>query len=308
MAKLLIRFIGCFAAFCKGTNGDKQQIERRPLMSSLQTTIGREISYTGTGIHTGQSTTITIKPAGPNTGYILCRVDLPGQPLIQAVVDNVMETNRCTTLGGEGVYVKTVEHLLAALQASGIDNAQIDIDGEEVPIADGSAALFCELIESAGTIVYNEPGRRFTLEKPCWVSSGDSHMVALPYPELRISYSFVSDHPVVGNQFMEYTLGKGSFRSEIAPARTVGFAHEIAKMQEAGLAMGGSLNVAVVVGEDRYVNELRFSNEIVRHKVLDIIGDMSLLGQVSAHIIAIKSGHRLNISLAKQMRSNLCLA
>lgn len=277
-------------------------------MSSLQTTIGREVTYTGIGIHTGQSTTVKIKPAEPNTGYILCRLDLPGKPCIPMTVENVTETNRCTTIGNGEVKVKTVEHILAALHGSGIHNAQVEVIGPEIPIADGAAACFCQLIESAGTIVYNEPGRRYLLEQPCWVSQGDAHLVALPHPELKISYSFVSDHPVVGNQFIEYTLDKDTFASEIAPARTVGFIQEISRMREAELALGGNLDVAVVVGEDRYLNELRFRDEIVRHKVLDIIGDLSLLGQISAHIIAIKSGHRMNNALARKMRKYLRLA
>lgn len=244
---------------------------------------------------------MTIRPSEPGFGIRFRRVDLPEQVEIPAQIQYVVDTRLNTTLGVGSARVMTVEHLLASLAGLGVDNALIEIDNEEIPVGDGSARLFCGLLQEAGVVQQQIPRHYRRLEAPVYVSDRGRYMVALPSDEFRISFTFVTNHPAVGTQYAEYPITKETFLKEIAAARTIGFADQIEALRRQGLALGGTLDIAVVVGDTDYINELRFPDEIVRHKILDIIGDLSLVGPLKAHIIAVKSGHQLDAMLAQRI-------
>ncbi|HHV62479.1 MAG TPA: UDP-3-O-acyl-N-acetylglucosamine deacetylase [Firmicutes bacterium] len=290
----------------------------------FQATLARAAEYCGPGLHCGKYVNMRILPAPPGTGIRFMRADIPGSPVIPARPENVVSSARCTSIGsGEGARVDTIEHLMAAFRGLGVDNAIVELDGPEVPMGDGSAAAFVELICQAGRIIQDEERLSLVLDSPIWVSEGDKHLIALPLGTmphldtngslvpgdrgagggpgegLRVTFTFVGNHPAVGTQHVEFELdGEGDdggvFVRELAPARTIGFVWEIEKLREAGLALGGNLESAVVIGQEGYLGPLRFENEVARHKVLDIVGDFALLGHVCAHIIGIKSNHAMN--------------
>ncbi|MBM7622923.1 UDP-3-O-acyl-N-acetylglucosamine deacetylase [Sporohalobacter salinus] len=270
---------------------------------SEQQTIQQEFTYTGIGLHTGsQEINMTCKPLAVNSGIRLKRVDLQSEPEIEATVDNIVSTKRSTSLGTEEWQISTVEHLLAALNVLGIDNLLIELDAGEVPVTDGSSKVFTELLQNAGIKKQNEKREIYTIEEAVWVREEDTYLVVLPYPEFKITYTFVSNHPAVGNQFGEFTIDKDTFVHKIAPSRTFGFASELEALQKEGLALGGSLENAVLIGENEIINNLRFKDEIVRHKILDIIGDMALIKPFKGHIVAVRSGHALNRKLARKIK------
>lgn len=273
-----------------------------------QRTLSRAVSYVGVGLHSGKEARIRLLPAEPGRGIVFRRVDLDGQPEIPARVENIVDTKRNTSLGVGNAKVMTVEHLLASLAGVGVDNAIVEVDNEEIPVGDGSSRLFCGLLHEAGIVEQSEPRRYRELTAPVYVSDHGRYMVALPADEYRISFTFVTDHPVVGTQYAEYAITPQIFEREIAPARTIGFAEQIEAMRRDGLAIGGNLDLAVVVGQDGYLNPRRYPDEIVRHKILDIIGDLSLVGPLRAHIIAIKSGHQVDAMLAKELVKSLNVA
>lgn len=269
---------------------------------SLQTTIARAVTISGMALHTGTASTLTLRPAEPGSGLVWRRVDLPTQPILPARPEYVSDTVRCTALGNGIAVVKTVEHVQSALRGMGIDNCLIDVSGEEPPAADGSAAHFAQMIVDAGTQVFPVPRREITLSGPVVVSEGRATLVALPADTFRITCTFTNDHnhPALEHQFFEFDLGDDAkgYRNEIAPARTIAFLSEIEALKERGLALGGSLDLAVVLGEREVVGPLRFPDEPVRHKVLDLIGDLALVGSLRAHVIAVRPSHRLNTRLA----------
>ena len=266
-----------------------------------QTTLGRPVSLEGVGLHSGKSCRLTLQPAPADTGVRWQRVDLDGQPIVPATVDCVAGTERSTTLALGEARIQTVEHLMAALAGMGVDNALVQVDAPEPPVADGAAAVFVDLIRTAGVVRLEAPRRVRRVTRPVAVSHGNAHMVALPADRLRISYVFVSDHPALPTQFAEYAVDPETFPAEIAPARTVGWLAEVEALRGRGLALGASLDTAVVVGERELLTPLRFPNEVARHKILDIIGDLALAGRVQAQIIAIRSGHFLHTQLARQL-------
>ncbi|MBO8126135.1 MAG: UDP-3-O-[3-hydroxymyristoyl] N-acetylglucosamine deacetylase [Firmicutes bacterium] len=271
-------------------------------MVSRQQTLAHTITYRGTGLHTGVRVNLKITPADPGTGIVFCRTDLIGQPCVKAEIANVVNTVRCTTLGVEGRFqIMTVEHLMAAFNGLGVDNAVVELDNGEVPVADGSAAVWVRLIQKAGIVQQEAEREELAITKPVWVESGRARLIALPAEELQVSYLFTSEHHLVGNQFGEYKVNSKTFIHEIAPARTLAFEHEIKHLREQGLALGGSLEIAVVIGEDRYLSQRRFPDEVVRHKALDLIGDLGLLGRVKGHIIGFRSGHSLNVALGHKI-------
>lgn len=271
----------------------------------MQQTIKEEFSYTGIGLHTGQDVTISCSPLEPNQGIIFKRVDLEDKPEIKAEVDNITSTNRCTAIGKDEVEVNTVEHLLSAINILQIDNLLIEIDSQEPPVTDGSAKVFYDLFLEAGIIEQEVSKEVYQIEEPLYIKEGEQYLTVLPDEDFKISYTFVGDHQAVEDQFFEYNRDRDDYQELIAPARTFGFAHEIEKLQEAGLALGGSLDNAVLVNEEGPINELRFQNEFARHKVLDLIGDMMLAPEFKGHIIAVRSGHRLNSKLAKKLKNEL---
>ncbi|MEH2117852.1 UDP-3-O-acyl-N-acetylglucosamine deacetylase [Nostoc sp.] len=275
-----------------------------------QHTLAAQIIQTGVGLHSGVSTQVRILPAEAGSGRYFVRVDLPDLPIIPAQVAAVSHTVLSTQLGKGEVSVRTVEHLLAALSGMGVDNARIEIDGPEVPLLDGSASVWTANITQVGLVsqpVNNQAALSVT--EPIWVYQGDAFVCALPAPETRFSYGIDFDLPAIGNQWHSWSLsaelGKASasFAAEIAPARTFGLQHQIEHLQKTGLIKGGSLDNALVCGSEGWLNPpLRFANEPVRHKILDLVGDLSLLGTFpNAHFLAYKASHNLHIQLAQRI-------
>lgn len=265
-----------------------------------QVTLAREISYSGIGLHSGKNVQMRLGPAAENTGIVFQRNDLPGHNRIQALAEQVTSTLRATTISGEGgATVFTVEHLMAALSMLGIDNCLIEMDAPEPPVMDGSAAGFCDLLQQAGFKEQDAERKVFAVPKAFSVYEGDKYVAILPYDGFRVSFTSINKHPLLGTQFYDLNLTRESFLKEIAPARTIGFMNEIAQLQKMGLGLGGSVENVVIYDDTKVLSQLRFENELIRHKILDIVGDLYLLGHLKGHIIAVKSGHALNSKLAK---------
>lgn len=270
----------------------------------LQKTIVTPLEYSGIALHTGKEVNMRCLPAEANSGIIFRRVDLEGHPEIKAEPGNVVSTRRCTSIGlkdDPAVTVHTIEHIMAALWACDIDNIIIELDNPETPVADGSALPYVELIRQTGVKELEEERQIIKVDEPLWVRKGDMYLVILPYEGFKISYTLVYDHPVIGTRFFEYEKGVNDFIGEIAPARTFGFEREVELLHKRGLALGGSLENAVLIGDDRTINPLRFNDEFVRHKILDIVGDMFLNGFIEGHLLAVRSGHFLHVELARKI-------
>ena len=268
-------------------------------IQELQHTIAKEVAYSGIGLHSGKDVFMTLKPAAANTGVTFVRTDLPGQPEIRALAENVSSTVKATTLSENGAEVFTVEHLMAAISLSGVDNIRIEMSSPEPPVTDGSAKVFCELIEEAGLVEQEAERRVYAVDKAFSVYDGDRYIAVLPYDGYRISFTSINKHPMLGTQYFDVLLDKESFKKEIMPARTVAFTYEL----EMGLGLGGSLENVVVFDEEKILSEPRFENELIRHKILDVIGDLFLLGPIKAHVIAVKTGHAFNSQIAKQIQA-----
>ncbi|MEA1927535.1 MAG: UDP-3-O-acyl-N-acetylglucosamine deacetylase [Candidatus Auribacterota bacterium] len=270
-----------------------------------QHTIAQETSIRGIGVHSGLEATLILKPAPANHGFSFCRVDLPGDPTVKATVDAVIGTDHGTTLGLEGGEVRTIEHLLAAFTGLGIDNVIIELDGPEVPVMDGSALPFIEKIRAAGGRTLDKPRESIILSRPVHVAESGMILTALPADEFRICCVIDYNHPLLQSQYLSLPITPDTFEKEVAPARTFGFYRDALTLMEKGLIKGTSLENTVVIGDDNIFTRggLRFENECVRHKILDLIGDLSLLGRpLKALIIAIKSGHGINLQLAKKIQ------
>lgn len=270
-----------------------------------QRTLRKAVSYSGIGIHTGRTVSMRFVPAPDSTGVVFRRIDLPSKPLIPATVEYVLETSRSTTIGIQDVRVQTVEHVLAAIKASNIDNLFIEIDNIEPPIGNGSSDIFIELIEEAGVVEQDASVKAVALTQPIFYSEGDIHLVALPAAEYMLSYTLsYPEHPLLKAQYHSIKLTPESFKHEIAPCRTFSLYEEVSYLIDKGLIKGGSLDNAVVIKGDAVLskNGLFFPDEMVRHKVLDLIGDLSLVGiPFAAHVIAIRSGHAANVAFAKKI-------
>ena len=247
-----------------------------------QHTLAGEITQNGVGLHSGVTTQVRILPALPGNNRFFVRVDLPNSPIIPAQVTAVSQTVLSTQLGKGEVCVRTVEHLLAALAAMGVDNARIEIDGPEVPLLDGSAQIWCERIAEVGLVsqTSNNSTVPLLVTEPIWIYEGDAFVCALPALETRFSYGIDFNLAAIGNQWHSWLLttnlnsSSADFASEIAPARTFGLQHQIEYLQKSGLIKGGSLDNALVCGVQGWLNPpLRFANEQVRHKILDLVGD-----------------------------------
>jgi UDP-3-O-[3-hydroxymyristoyl] N-acetylglucosamine deacetylase len=271
-----------------------------------QRTLKSLIRATGVGLHTGAKVTLALRPAQPETGIVFRRVDLAQPVDIPARPELVGETRLCSCLVQGAVKIYTVEHLMSALAGLGVDNVYVDLDGPEVPIMDGSAAPFVLLLQQAGLVEQNAPKRFLRVTKRVEVSDGDKRAAIEPYDGFKLSFSIVYDHPVIEKSSTSLTVdfAETSYLREVARARTYGFMQEVEQLHEAGLARGGGLENAVVLDEYRVLNAegLRFADEFIRHKVLDAIGDLYLLGRpllgaFSAH----KSGHALNNRLLRAL-------
>ena len=268
-----------------------------------QTTISQSVSTSGTGLHTGAPVSLTLRPAPENTGYIFVRTDLDNFE-IPASVEYISHCSYATTLMRKGVVLSTCEHLLSALRGSGIDNCFIEIDNIELPIMDGSSEDFIELIEQAGTAEQNAPRRTFRVLKAVEIKEGDRRMSIEPSDRFEVECVIDFHHPFINRQYLDFAAENGSFRREIASARTFGFTQEIEMLRKANLARGGSLENAIVLTPEGMLNEtpLRVDDEFVRHKILDIIGDLALLGMpVQGKVTAEKSGHSVHAQLMSKL-------
>lgn len=275
-----------------------------------QHTLAAEILQTGVGLHSGVTTHVTIKNAAPGSGRYFVRVDLPESPIIPAQVAAVNHTVLSTQLGKNEIHIRTVEHILAALAGCGVDNARIEIDGSEVPLLDGSALVWAESIGKVGLLTQSSPSKEtIVINEPIWVRHEDAFVCAMPAPETRFTYGIDFDLPAIGNQWYSWTMPTSedysdqSFITEIAPARTFGLLDQIEYLQKSGLIKGGNLENALVCGPNGWLNPpLRFANEPVRHKILDLVGDLSLLGKFpQAHFLAYKASHQLHVQLARKI-------
>ena len=265
-------------------------------MDTQQRTIRRKVETEGVGLHSGQSVRLTLSPAAADTG-VLFRA--PDGTLIPAVIDSVVDGHFATTIGAYGVKVRTIEHLMSAAAAMGVDNLVVDVSGNELPAMDGSSRPFVELLASAGRVSLPATRRPLVIEEPVRVEEGTRWIQVLPAESYRISYTLDHDHPAIGLQAASFVVNEDVFAEQIAPARTYGFLRDMGVMRKNGLALGGSLDNAVVVGKRSVLNDtLRFPDEFVRHKILDLIGDMALLGRpLVGHVIARNGGHALNHQL-----------
>jgi len=271
-----------------------------------QRTLKNVIKATGVGLHTGKKILLTLCPAPINTGIVFQRTDLAPPVSIQARADNVGDTRLSTTLVKDGVRISTVEHLLSALAGLGIDNAIVEVDADEIPIMDGSASPFVFLIQSAGITVQQAPKKFIQINKPLQIESGDKWARFEPFRGFKVSFSIDFAHPVFkrSSQTTEIDFSHSSFIKEISRARTFGFMHEIEQLRENNLALGGNLDNAVVMDDYRILNEegLRYQDEFVKHKVLDAVGDLYLLGYgLIGAFKGHKSGHELNNRLLRAL-------
>lgn len=268
------------------------------MILQYQTTLRDAFTYEGVGLHTGVPCRVDVLPAPANAGlqFVSAGVEIP------AVAEYVVETARATVVGKDGVTISTIEHLLAALFGLGIANARIHVDGAEIPVADGSAKTWVELITAAGIAAQREVRDRYVPTAPTFVRDGDRALIVLPATHFRVK--FVADFaPPIGTQYFDGELTPEVFASEIAAARTFGYLHEVQALLDRGLAKGGTLDNALVFAPEGPLQEMRWPNEPVRHKVLDLVGDLALLGAwPQCEIVAIKSGHRLHCIATNELR------
>ncbi len=261
-----------------------------------QRTVRSGVSYSGIGLHTGELVTLRLCPAPANTGIVFQRHDLPHKPRIPATVDHILDTSRSTTLGVGDAQVHTVEHVLAAIRAYDLDNVIVEIDGIEPPVGDGSSKVFVEMIEESGVEEQSASIAVRRLKEPVYYSEGDIHLIALPSEEgFKVSYTLnYPNSELLKAQYYTFDLSPEAFKTDVAPCRSFGLYHEIGPLLDRGLIKGCSLANAVVIKDDVVFSKggLVFPDEMVRHKVLDLIGDISLVGfPFQAHIVAIRSGH-----------------
>lgn len=269
-----------------------------------QRTIKNEISFEGIGLHTGKHARVTLKPASRDAGITFIRTDKPA--VIKAHVGAVIDTAFATTIGISNVKIRTVEHILAALAGLGIDNLLIEVAGPEIPILDGSSTELISIILKAGIAKQGKKRPYLRIIKPFIFEDGHAQIAAFPYCGSKITHSIFFHHNGIGEQRISIDITEENFVTEIAPARTFGFLKDIEYLRSNGLAKGGSLDNAVVMGENGVINAsgLRFKDEFVRHKVLDSIGDFSLIGfPIYGHIVASKSGHSSNVRFLKKLMS-----
>lgn len=272
-------------------------------MSTPQQTLAQSVSDSGISLHTGEVVNLSILPGEPNTGIRFRRVDLPGMPEVQARVSNVSDLLRNTTLESGAAKVSTVEHVMSALHGLAIDNAVVELDGGEPPIFDGSAQRLVEMILSAGIVQQSNPRQSLSLESPVSVMEGDRILIALPHEGFRISCTFADERGRM-TQYFSVDVDPEQYVKQIAPARTFTFAEDIESLVQQGKIKGGSIDAAIVIKGETILSKepLRFQDEFVRHKILDIVGDIALLScPLRAHIVAIKPGHAINSKLTQKL-------
>lgn len=272
-----------------------------------QKTLANPTAISGVGLHTGERINMTLRPAEANTGIVFHRQLGDRTVSIKAISENVVDTRLATVLGKGEVRVSTVEHLLSALAAYGVDNLHIDIDGPEIPIMDGSAAPFASIIEEAGLRRLAHSRKFLAIRQPVSVIDGEKRVSIIPSRFFRITFDIAFQHPCIALQQRSVKVSPETFRRELAPARTFGFLRDVEMLKAAGLARGGSLENAIVVDDERILNPegLRYQDEFVRHKILDAIGDLSLVGYpILGHVRAFKAGHDINHQLVQKLLDN----
>ena len=269
-----------------------------------QRTLKTRIDVVGVGLHTGRRIRMEVVPAAADAGIRFVRSDLEGATISLGVHGDarISRVDHATTLSGEGFTISTVEHLMAALRGLGVDNATVRLSGDEVPIMDGSAAPFVYLLKEAGLKDLGVPRRFLQLRRPVGVLDGDREVTIYPADHFRISYTIDFAHPSIGRQSLSRSLDEKTFVRELAPARTFCLLKDVQMLRKRGLALGGSLANAVVVGDQGPLNNLRFHDEFVRHKALDLVGDLALLGHpVLGHVVAHKAGHEMHSRLVVRL-------
>lgn len=268
-----------------------------------QRTLKTEISYTGIGLHSGREVHATLKPAPEDTGIVFVRTDLPGAPQIHAKAENVTSTLRATTVEENGHKVFTIEHLMSAFHAHRIDNAYVELDSEEPPVADGASLVFFELMAKAGIAEQAKDRKEIVIDKVYRIDDEKTgrFVMVLPYDGFRVSFTSLNPHKLIGVQYEDFHIDEAVYHKEIAPARTIAYEKEIQALREMGLGLGGSLENVIVYNDEGWLNPLHFEDELVRHKILDVIGDLRLAGIIRGHVIAAASGHALNTQLAKEI-------
>lgn len=268
-----------------------------------QRTLKTEISYTGIGLHSGREVHATLKPAPEDTGIVFVRTDLPGAPQIHAKAENVTSTLRATTVEENGHKVFTIEHLMSAFHAHRIDNAYVELDSEEPPVADGASLVFFELMAKAGIAEQAKDRKEIVIDKVYRIDDEKTgrFVMVLPYDGFRVSFTSLNPHKLIGVQYEDFHIDEAVYHKEIAPARTIAYEKEIQALREMGLGLGGSLENVIVYNDEGWLNPLHFEDELVRHKILDVIGDLRLAGIIRGHVIAAASGHALNTQLAKKI-------
>ncbi|MBE3138414.1 MAG: UDP-3-O-acyl-N-acetylglucosamine deacetylase [Actinobacteria bacterium] len=270
----------------------------------LQRTLKKEISCSSIGLHTGRKVNMKIKPAPVDTGVIFIRKDLSNTEPIHADFNKVSDTTLATSLGSNGVTVATVEHILSAFSGMGVDNAIIELDSFEVPIMDGSSLPFVNLLKEVGTNVQEKNKKLLVIKKPVSVKEGDGSAALLPAEEFKITYEIDFQHAAIGKQSYSVTFSDEKYEKEICASRTFGFLRDVEYLQAKGLGLGGSLENVIILDDQKIINKegLRSPDEFVKHKILDAIGDLFLLGMpIIGHFVAYKSGHRLNNLLLKEL-------
>lgn len=270
----------------------------------LQRTLRDEIECRSTGLHSGRKVSMKIRPADVDEGIVFVRTDLPGNQRVKADVRNVCDTTLATTIGNNGSAVSTIEHLMSAFSGMGIDNAIVEVNAPEVPIMDGSSRPFVEMLKTVGTRIQGKCKKLLVIKKEVSVEDDVGSAMLLPASEFKITYKIDFEHPAIGRQTYHMTFSDANYEDEICAARTFGFLKDVEYLQARGLALGGSLKNAVVLNDKSIINKegLRCPDEFVKHKILDAIGDLSLLGMpIIGHFVANKSGHRLNNQLLHEV-------
>lgn len=273
-----------------------------------QQTIAKKVSITGIALHTGVRAVLTLNPAPENTGIIFRRIDLPGKPEVRALAANVVDARRGTTIGNDKCAVYTIEHIMSALHVFGVDNCIVDMDGTEPPILDGSALGFFELVKEAGIVQQNAQALYYEVKTPFYVRHEDTHIGIFPGDKLHIACTASFAGCPFDPQYFSLDVDRESYEKEIAGARTFVNFSDLRQLIGMGLCKGGSLDAAAILHDGAIIckEELRHQNEIVRHKILDLIGDLYLCGRrVKADVMAIKPGHFFNVKLATMMQMQL---
>jgi UDP-3-O-[3-hydroxymyristoyl] N-acetylglucosamine deacetylase len=271
----------------------------------MQSTIGKSVELVGIGLHKGSPVRLRLEPLDAGSGIIFFRSDV--NVTIELKPENVIDTKMATVIGKDGHFISTIEHLLSAVYAYGIDNLRIIVNADEIPVMDGSSSSFCILLDEAGVVAQDRVKKVMKIKKEVSIKEGDKYVKLMPSSDLKYDFTIKFNHPVIAKQEFEFNFSKDNYKNEISRARTFGFLHEVQYLRSKGLALGGSLENAVVLDDKKVLNPegLRFSDEFVRHKILDAIGDMSLIGlNFIGHYEAMAGSHDLNHKLTLELLSS----